>query len=114
METYIHFLILIAFGCMVWAGGVTIMHLMVCRELDALKREAKNNKERAEFYSGYSDRRDAEVKRLEKEVGRLGTDLLLARGYVQRLRVKAGEITPDGRSLRLHRRVVSPLSEFDA
>jgi hypothetical protein len=102
------FLILIAFGCMVWAGGVTLLYIMACRELDALKREVKESGERAKFYSDYSDRRDAEVERLELENARLAGDLFTIRNWVHKLRVKAGEIAPDGRLLPRHR---TPLPE---
>ena len=109
MENYTNFLILFSFGCMVVTGGVIVMNIMVCRELDALKPEAKENKERAKFYSDYSDRRAAEVERLELENARLAGDLFTMRNYVQRLRVKAGEITPDGRLVpRNHRVWVQP------
>ncbi len=82
---------------MVWAGNVTILYIIVCRELNALKQKAKEDKEQAEFYKAYSDRRNAEVKRLEKENGKISANLFLARGYVHDLRIKAGGITPDGR-----------------
>lgn len=99
MENYLSILILVAFGAMVWAGGVTILYIKACREIDTLKQEAKEDKEQAKFYKDYSDRRDAEVERLELERARLSGELFTVRSYVHKLRVKAGEITPDGRLL---------------
>ncbi len=84
------FLIMVAFGCMVWAGDMTILYIMACREIDQLKRDAKENAERAKFYSGYSNRRDADVHRLEKENANLSANLWLARSYAQKLRAATG------------------------
>jgi hypothetical protein len=75
------FLILVAFGAMVWAVFVTILQIMACREIDALKKVAKENGESAKFYSDCWDRQDAYIHRLEKENARLGADLWLCRGY---------------------------------
>lgn len=99
MESYMSFLVLVAFGAMVWAGGVTIMLVMARRELDPLERDAKEREERAEFHRYHSDQQDAEIERLQLENARLGSDLLIARNTIQRLRVKTGEIAPDGRLL---------------
>ena len=93
------FLIIVGFGSMVWAASMTILYIMACKEIDTLKRNVKDSAERAKFYSDYSDRRDAEVERLELENVRLAGDLFTIRNYVHKLRVKAGEIAPDGRLL---------------
>ncbi len=106
MESYTYVLIIFSFACMVVTGGVIFMHLMVCRELDALKPEAKKDKERAESLDRSLSEREEEVNRLEKENGKLSTDLFLARDAIKRLRVRAGEITPDGRSIPRNERVL--------
>ena len=84
------FLILFSFGCMVWAGGMTILYIMACRELDALKREAKESGESSKFYSEHCDRQRDELAQLRKENARISTDLWLCRGYAQKLRAATG------------------------
>ena len=84
------FLIIVGFGSMVWAAGMTILYIMACRELDELKRKAKESEERAKFYSDYSNRKDAEVRKLEKENAQLDTNLFLCRHYAQKLRAASG------------------------
>ncbi len=93
------FLIIVGFGSMVWAASMTILYIMACKEIDTLKRNVKDSAERAKFYSDYSDRKDAETERLDLENARLAGDLFTIRHYVHRLRVKAGEISPDGHLL---------------
>ena len=95
------FLILVGFGAMVWAGGVTILYIMACRERDELTREAQENSESAKFYSEHCDRQREELTQLRKENARIGTDLWLCRGYAQKLRaaqgrkgIVAGEVQP--------------------
>lgn len=80
------FLILVGFSSMVWAAGMTILYIMACRELDALKRKAKKNADDAKFYIEHSDSQSAEIHRLEKENARIGADLWLARNYAEKLR----------------------------
>ena len=104
------FLILVGFGSMVWAGSVTLLYIMACRELDALKLKAKESAERAKFYSDYSDQQDAEIERLRLENARLAGDLFTSRNDVHKLRVKAGEIAPDGRLLPKQRIVAGAVN----
>ena len=84
------FLILCAFGAMVWAAGVTILYIRACGEIDALKRDAKESGERAKFYSDHSDRQSAAIHRLEKENAQIGVNLLLCREYAKKLRTAQG------------------------
>ncbi len=87
------FLIIVGFGALVWAGSVTLLYIMTCRELDALKRKAMESAERAKSYSEHCTMQRDELTRLRKENAELGTNLWLCRGYAQKLRaVRPGQV----------------------
>ena len=79
------FLIMVAFGCMVAAGGLLILLIRANQELDAATRVAAESKSRADMYQDMYERAHEQSKELSEENASQWVNLVILRHKVAKM-----------------------------